>query len=249
MKRFCSITLLSLIFTGLFAQKVEKAKELLKNNKLVEAKTEIDKFLAKEENQENAEAWYAKVKIYSAISLDPNLKMQVPDARMEAFNALKKYTREDRLETSLRTDGLKPVTEIYGGYYNQASSDFVAKKYDLALVGFKNAISVSTFMNEKEWIKMSIDTNAVILAGMCCERLNKPEDAVKHYGQIVVYKIKREGIVEVYKWVANYFYQKKDITTARRFIARGREVYPDEPFWESLEAEIVKSENPTPPKH
>ena len=59
--------LMAVVCSGLFAQSVDKAKDLLKANKLAEAKDEIDKALLVEKNQKNAEAWYTKVKIYNAI--------------------------------------------------------------------------------------------------------------------------------------------------------------------------------------
>ena len=58
MKRVFLSTLLAFLVTGLFAQKLDKAKDKLKEGKLEEAKTEVDGFLAVEKNQKNAEAWY-----------------------------------------------------------------------------------------------------------------------------------------------------------------------------------------------
>jgi len=93
-KRLLVTGLFSLAGWGLFAQNVDKAKELLKSNKIPEAKAEIDKALTVEKNQKNSEAWYTKLKIYNAIAAGP-LVTQYPDARDQAFEALKKYTEVD----------------------------------------------------------------------------------------------------------------------------------------------------------
>ncbi len=69
MKRMILSVCMAVACYGLLAQSVDKAKDLLKANKLPEAKEEIDKALLVEKNQKNAEAWYTKVKIYNALAV------------------------------------------------------------------------------------------------------------------------------------------------------------------------------------
>ena len=241
MKRIFFTTLLAVLVTGLFAQKVEKAKELLKANKLMEARTEIDNFLAQEKNQKNGEGWYTKAKIYNAISMDGSLKSQVPDARQEAFKALKKYTEvDDKMLISLQIDGYKPVNDIYTAYYQEGANNFNSKKYEEAFTGFTHAIEVSQFMTSKGWINLKLDTNSVLYAGVAAEKMSKFDDAVKYYGQLAENKIKGEGFVEIYKWVSNHYYEKKDMENAKKYIALGKEVYPTDPFWASLELDMAR---------
>src|SRR3981081_2872055 len=93
---------------GLFAQSLDKAKDLLKATKIADAKTQIDGFLAVEKNQKNGEAWYYKLKIYNAIAADSQLRAKFPDARDQAFEALKKYTEvDDKKLLLLQMDGYK----------------------------------------------------------------------------------------------------------------------------------------------
>jgi tetratricopeptide (TPR) repeat protein len=241
MKRFLFTTLLAAMVTGLFAQKVEKAKELLKANKLTEAKTEIDAFLAQEKNQKNGEAWYTKAKIYNEISKDSMLRKSMPDSRMQAFDALKKYTEvDDKMLISLQIDGYKPINEIYTHYYQEAANSFNAKEYETAFSGFKNAMTVSSFMTQKGWINLKLDTNSVLYAGVSAEKLNKPDEAVTYYGMLAENKVTGEGFVEIYKWVANHYYEKKDMANAKKFIDLGKEVYPKDPFWASLELDMSR---------
>src|SRR5271154_6256964 len=92
-------TLLAVLFAfagfGLSAQSLDKAKDLFKAKKLMDAKAEIDKVVAVDKNQKNSEVWYYKCKIYAAIGDDSVLKTQVPDARAQAFDGLKKYIATD----------------------------------------------------------------------------------------------------------------------------------------------------------
>src|SRR5689334_5203137 len=150
MKRIFLTALVTLTAFTIYAQKPDKAKELLKAGKLSEAKTEIDNFLAQEKNAKNADALYTKAKIYAAISFDANLKTQVPNARMTAFESLKKYTEvDDKMLIALQIDGYKPINDIYTGYYQEAANAFNSKDYEAAFKDFGNAMTISKFMNEK----------------------------------------------------------------------------------------------------
>src|SRR5580658_9775500 len=80
MRRLVLTGFLAIVGMGLFAQNLDKAKELLKAGKYAEAKTEIDKVLAFDKNQKIADAWYQEMKIYNAIAAGP-LAGQYPGAR------------------------------------------------------------------------------------------------------------------------------------------------------------------------
>jgi hypothetical protein len=182
---------LFLATSTVFAQNVDKVTELLKANRLAEAKTAIDDFLKDPANQENAKAWYVKSKIYNALSADGTLSRQYPSARMEAFNAMKKYTEmDDKMLIDLQIDAYAPINDIYTGFYQSGANSFNAKNFDNAYENFVNAITVSSFMTKKGWINLKLDTNAVLYAGVSAEKLNHPDNAVKYYGQLAEARVK-----------------------------------------------------------
>src|ERR1700733_854180 len=112
---------------GLMAQNLDKAEDLFKANKLPDAKAEIDKVLAVEKNKKNSDAWFYKLKIYNAIAANATLKVQYPDARFEALDALKKYTETDQKKLALLVlDQYKPVNEIYHGFFQVGADDYNA---------------------------------------------------------------------------------------------------------------------------
>lgn len=241
MKRIILTTLFAAMATVLFAQKVDKAKDLLKAKKLTEAKTEIDNFLAQEKNAKNADAWYTKAKIYNEISKDPQLTATTPNARQEAFTALKKYTEvDDKMMIALQIDGYKPINDIYTAFYQDGANSFNNKDYEKALANFASAIDVSTFMTQKGWINLKLDTNSVLYSGVAAEKLGKTEDAVKYYGTLAENKVKGDGFVEIYKWVANHYYEKKDQANAKKFVELGKQVYPTDPFWASIDLDMAR---------
>src|SRR6202000_2113874 len=143
MRRLFLTGFLAMVGMGLFAQSVDKAKEAFKAGKIADAKTQIDGALAVEKNQKNAEAWYTKLKVYNAIAANDQLRAATPDARDQAFDALKKYVdldEKDKKLLLLQVDGYKPVNEIYQGYFQVGANMYNAQKYDSALRNFNGAL-------------------------------------------------------------------------------------------------------------
>jgi len=242
MKRVLLSTVLAFLVTGLFAQKLDKAKDKLKEGKLDEAKTEIDGFLAVEKNQKNAEGWYTKAKVYNAIAASD--KTKADEAHATAFDALKKYVQyDDKSLILLQIDKYGPLNEIYGAYFKQGADNFNDKKYDVAYAGFKNALEVSKYMGEKGWLSTKMDTTSTLYSGVAAEKLEKPDEAAIYYAQLADNKITKYGgddLVGIYQWLARHYADKKDYTNANKYILLGRELFPKDPFWPSIEIDMAK---------
>jgi len=229
---------------GLFAQSLDKAKELFKANKFADAKTQIDGFLAVEKNQKTGEGWYFKLKIYNAIAANDQLRVQFPDARDQAFDALKKYTEvDDKKLLLLQMDGYKPVNEIYQGYFQIGANNYNGGKYDSALHNFSGALQTSAFMNAKGWTTLKIDTTSTLYAGISAEKGGKRDTAAVYYGRLAEAKIANingSNMVEIYKWLVDYYNQKKDAANTKKFLALAKEQFPDELFWPSTELDLLR---------
>jgi hypothetical protein len=245
MRRLFLTGFLALIGMGLFAQSVDKAKDLLKAGKLADAKTEIDKVLAVDKNQKNGEAWYTKLKIYNAIAASPTLSGQFPDARDSAFAALKTYTVvDDKKLLLLQLDGYKPVNEIYQGYFQIGANDYNGNKYDSALHNFKGALETSSFMNAKGWTTLKIDTTSTLYAGISAEKAGKKDTAAVYYSRLADAKIKminNSNMIDIYKWLVDYYNTKKDEANTRKYISIAKELYPDDLFWPSTELDNARA--------
>jgi tetratricopeptide repeat protein len=248
MKRMLFSLLMAVICSGLFAQSVDKAKDLLKANKIAEAKDEIDKVLLVEKNQKNAEAWYAKVKIYNAIAANPQLKAQYPDALFQSFEALKNYTQyDDKKLISLTLDQYKPINEIYIGLVEDGSANVKALKYPDALTDFKTAIAAVAFMNKEGWTKQNMDTISTYYAGYSAENSNKRDEALTYYKIIIdsgVTKIHGYDMAEIYKWVADYYTRKGDKENAAKYISMGKSKYPNDIFYDELSLDMLRKSGP-----
>jgi hypothetical protein len=248
MKRMLFSLLMAVVCTGLFAQSVDKAKELLKANKLIEAKEEIDKTLLIEKNQKNAEAWYTKVKIYNAIAANDQLKSQYPDALVQSLDALKKYTQyDDKKLILLAADGYKPVNEIYQGLFQVGAANYNAQKWNDALIDFSSAISAINFMYKQGWIKQSMDSTSLLYAGISAEKADKRDEALIYYKTIAdsgITKIGGNDMAEIYKWLADYYTRKGDRAMAAKYTALGKSKYPNDIFYDELQLDVLRKYGP-----
>jgi hypothetical protein len=244
MKRMLLSLVLAVVCTGLFAQSVDKVKELLKANKLAEAKDEIDKTLLVDKNQKNAEAWYYKVKVYNAIAANDQLKTQYPDALLQSLAALKNYVQyDDKKFTLLILDSYKPINEIYQGLFQTGANDYNAQKYADALVNFKGAIAAIGFMYKEGWIKQSMDSTATLYAGISAEKADKRDEAVIYYKTIAdsgITKIGGNDMAEIYKWLADYYTRKGDKENAAKYTAMGKQRYPNDIFYDELTLDALR---------
>ncbi|HXB43040.1 MAG TPA: hypothetical protein VNV85_03250 [Puia sp.] len=248
-------TFLAVLFAiagfGAFAQSLEKAENLFKSKKLLDARAEIDKVVTVEKNQKSAEAWYYKCKIYSSIAEDSVLKAQVPDAHAQAFEALKKYVEMDeqtvkekeKQQLLLKLDGYKPINTIYAGYFQDGASSYNTGKYDEALRDFKGALDAREYMFSKGWITQKFDTISTLYAGIAAEKAKKRDDASNYYSKIADAKLADIKYIDIYKWLANYYSQdKSDEADALKYVKLGKEVYPADTTWNDIALSIYDNE-------
>jgi len=246
-KRLFMTGFLAIVGLGLFAQNVDKANELLKAGKIADAKTQIDGALAGDKNTKNATAWYAKLKVYNAIAANDQLRAQYPDARDQAFDALKKYVdldEKDKKLVLLQVDGYKPINEIYQGYFQVGANDYNGSKYDEALKNFTGAIAASSYMNSKGWTKLPIDTTSTLYAGISAEKANKKDTAAIYYGRLAdarISTINGTNMIDIYKWLVDYYNtQKKDPVNTEKYLSLAEQQYPDDLFWPSTRLDNIR---------
>ncbi len=248
MKRMLFSLLMAVICSGLSAQSIDKAKELLKANKLAEAKDEIDKVLLVEKNQKNPEAWYEKVKVYNAVAANEQLKAQYPDAYIQSFEALKNYVQyDDKKGILLTMDQYKPINEIYIGLVNDGSANVKALKYNDAYTDFKTAIAAVSFMNKQGWTKQNMDTISTYYAGYSAENSKQRDEALIYYKIIIdsgITNIHGYDMGEIYKWVTDYYWRKPDREMAMKYSAIGKSKYPHDLFYDELALDNMRKSGP-----
>lgn len=232
---------------GLQAQKLDKAKDYLNKNKIAEAKTEIDGVLAVDKNKANSDAWYQKAKIYLLVANDPALKATVTGPRDIAFDAIKQYMELESLKKdsnqrniTMTLEGNQPLVDLYKGYSSDGATFYNANNFNDALLNFGKTLDVFDFMAAKKMINYGFDTTTVLYAGISAEKANKPDAAATYYSKIAERKIKSEGFIEIYKWLADYYSKKGDLTNASKFTALGKATYPGDQFWDAFDLDMVR---------
>jgi hypothetical protein len=243
-RQFLLLFVFASIGLGLTAQSLDKAKEFLKAGKLQEAKDEIDKVLAVEKNQKIPENWYYKAKIYDGIAGNEQLKAQNPDAFSTAFAALKKYIElDDKKLLLLQMDQYKPMNEIYQGYFQSGAAEYNAGKYAEALNDFKGAIDAINFMAQKGWVTQHFDTTSTLYAGISAEKAKKRDEAALFYKTIAdsgISKIGGNDMIDIYKWLVDYYNTKGEEANTWRYLSLGKGKYPTDLYWYDTELDILR---------
>jgi hypothetical protein len=244
MKSILLTVLVAVAGLSLYAQNLDKAKDFLKANKLTDAKTQIDGVLADAKNAKNPEAGYVKSKIYEAIAVNDQLKTQYPDARSEAFLALKTYVQiDDKKLILLQIDQYKVINEIYQSYFQLGAADYNSGKYNDAIQNFDGAINASSFMTEKGWINMKVDTTSNMYAGVAAEKAKKRDTAAIYYGRLADAKIVGNNMIEIYKWLYRYYsIDKNNQANALKYLNIGKELYPTDSTWKDVEVDIYETQ-------
>src|SRR6478672_11588121 len=129
MRKLLFTVLLAGSFTGLFAQKLDDVQEKISKGKYDEAKEKIDKFLADPKNQNNANAYYYKGKIYAELARQDSTGKLTYDAGREAFDAFKKYQQLDQKNIMMTLDQNVGLFQLYDLYYNSGIKNYNAKDY------------------------------------------------------------------------------------------------------------------------
>jgi hypothetical protein len=242
MKKILFIALLAITGTSLFAQKLDKAKSFLKDNKLADAKAEIDKVLADPKNEKNAEAIYTKAKILGAIANDNTLSAQTPDARIQSFEAIKKYVSLDEKVVFMTLENFKPIMDAYQGFFKTGAALYGENKFADAHTNFKNCLAVSEYMGEKGWTNVKFDTTVILYSGITAEKNDHKDDAAMYYAKLANAKVTGDGMESIYKWLVNHYNDKKDSESVNKFLALGKSVYPKDKDWEAIEIDLLSKQ-------
>jgi len=216
-------------------------------NQVEPAKTEIDRIMNEPKAQNKPEGWLWKSKIYAAIYADDKLRAKYPGSEAVADAAFEKYQTLDPGMKLLKDKNLQSVAgELYGTSFNQGVSSYNAKKWDSSAYYFKYAVKYSDVIFHNKWGRdttMTIDTTSVLYAGIALEKANKKDDAAQYYSRIADAKIAKIGgndMIDIYKWLADYYNQKKDFNKTMYYLELGRQVYPQDLYWPDMELDLAR---------
>lgn len=234
--------LLALLCAGVYAQKIDDIKKFAVLQKWDDAKVQVDKFLSVEKNAGNAEAWYYKGYIYTELAKHPNYAGT--DIRMQAFDAYKKYQELDSKNSMMKDDNNRDLFILNQDFFADGVKDFNEKNYSGAFKDFKNSIAVQDYIKSKGFTFPGVtipqlDTQLVQNTASAAFLAKDTATAMEYYGIIANAKVKGEDYRYIYETLVNYYFGKKDDANMNKFLALGKEVFPTNDYWPSIEWDIA----------
>ena len=198
--------------------KVEKAKTLLDDNKLSEAKNEIDYALIYDKTKDKAKTNYYAGLIYEKIfNLQDSGMIETldPEAYDKCIKAYKKVkTLENEYGTYYNFAELR-LNTIYSRVFNSAAREYQNEEFDSALLNFDRASLI-----------MDHDTAAITYAGYAAQQSEKYDVALKHFNYLVDHNMADvlifRDIIYIERSINN------DTTAALNVIEKARKVFPED---------------------
>ena len=244
-----SFFLLAASFTAM-AQSIDDIRTAAGKNQWDKAKEGIDKYLTNEKNAKKGEGWFLKAQIYNGIARAENAAtLYNGDARVEAFNAYKKYLEVDPKGIEGTMNQHSPLFDIAFGYQEKATNAFNSKKFDEALENFRNAEPVQEYIVKKQFTYgnfafAAFDTQLYLNIAASAINAKKEDVAVAYYQRVIDQKIKGESYDEIYRYVVDYYDKKGDKANTDKYLAIAKQVYPDDPFWCEVGLAAVENDKP-----
>lgn len=255
MKKLFIIAVLFIAALGTNAQDYNSAKNLMDKNDVMGARTQVDALLAAK--PDNVEALYLKGRVYEAIAKDEKLRSSVPDAAMQAFDALKKAYAKSDASNELKLMKLSNSSKYYEpllGLY----SDF----YSIGQVAFKNAlatqkpsdfeISMNDFINtenvgkyvtaEKIGVLPDLDTAVVLNIGQTAIYAQKEDVSVAYFKRLADANVSLRGYELPYEWLTQYYFDKKQYDNFKTYANKGKQYFPQDPFFNLMLSDYYEKE-------
>lgn len=244
MKRVLLTATMAIAGTVLFAQDVKKTKDFITANAWDKAKASIDATLANPKNAKNAEAWYLKAKVYSALASFPNPKEpNTFENRNTALEAIKKLQEVDKTQAQvfMTMDQYKPVYDLYTTSFEESADKYNQEKYAEALEAFKNTGVYGDYIFSQGWGLYKLDTTLTYYTALSALNAKKDEDAVKYFSKLADAKVGgKPEMATSYRYLAKHYYDKKDEANMMKYITAGKELYPKDDYLPLLELDFVR---------
>jgi hypothetical protein len=245
MPKFLFTVMLVIACTGGFAQDLKEVQEKISKGRYDEAKEKIDKILADPANRNTANAWYYKGKVYKELARNDSAGTLSFDAGKEAFDAFRKYQDIDKKNVMMAVDQNLELFQLYDIFYNQGVKYYNDASYDAAFNKMKTAVELEDYIvkkgfSYKEFSFPSLDSNLLYLTASAAWLAKKQDQAIPYWEKLANAKIKTKDLKDVYGLLSGYYAKRNDQQKAARYLAIGKELYPEEgDLWISLEYDLT----------
>lgn len=226
--------------TTTFAQDLKDVQEKISKGKYDEAKDRLEKFLADPKNAQNSSAFYYKGVINNYFAQTDSAGTLTYDASREAFNAYKKALELDPKNPMMTIDQNLGFFQLFDLKYNKAIKDYNNKKYEQAYRTFQDAVEIQDYIKSKNFSLPSytppaLDTQLINLTASSAYLAKQEDVAIPYFERIANAKVGGKDYKEIYALVVQYHLKKSNQANADKYLAIGKQLYPDEDYWLSLE--------------
>jgi tetratricopeptide (TPR) repeat protein len=253
------ITMRKSIFTALFAlaafamhaQTVEDVYKALDKKNMDKAKESVDKLTA-DPNSKSADAWFAKAQVYNNLAVDDKYKTAVPDAYEQAFEAFRKAYEIDPNNKRMLLELYKSGFVAYEGVANKAAASYQANNLDVAFDSYKRALDYGAWLNSKNlsyngYSVPKLDTGMIFMTGYIAMKQDKKDDAAIYFSRLANAKVNSEpDYVIPYQFLTYTAKSKKDEENFKKYDALGRQLYPKDPYFVTINLDHARENNNFP---
>ncbi|MEO7444428.1 MAG: hypothetical protein ABIT96_03025 [Ferruginibacter sp.] len=246
MKKFLMLLAICSFSFMLRAQTLEIIPNYINNQKWQEGKVAIDKILEDPKNQDKADAWYFKGRIYNAMSYDKALPLlDAYNYRAQAFEAFKKTQQLDTKDLRLKVEFYRPYLDLYFGYFDLGAAQFNNKDYMDAYNSFQRAQEVKDYILAKKYeysdatlypLDTSLVLNSAIAAGLAKDK----DLSMKSYRVLADANVSGKNYMDVYEALSEYYYKKEDNTNLDLILTKARGFYPENDYWTDIELDRIR---------
>jgi hypothetical protein len=242
MKKVTLAFLMFLIVGVINAQDFKKVNTAFLLNRVEDARTELEKLLADPKTQSNADAQLWKARIYGTLFADPNLKAKYPQSGDLALAAFDRYMQLDPEAKKIKEAGMAVVDQLYVTNFNLGRSYFDKEMWDSSLIHFKKSHAVGNYITKKNWKgnNQAIDTFTVLFTAYAAQNAKKLDEAATYYRQFADLKIGGKEYETVYDFLGRHYLSTKNQELFNKYVGYGKELYPQNTLWRSLEAAYME---------
>jgi len=231
-----TILLMTFLLTGVIeAQNYKNVKNMLAINQFGKAKEEYDKASTNEKFFSKPEGYIAKASIFAGLSMAEENKGKPEGDQLakEGDQAFQKYKEMDASMELLSDQvyGNAPIN-LYSNFYTSGYYDYTSKKWEAGFNKLKKAVEYSDLLIGRNILNTKLDTNVLILAAITSQQSGHNDDAYIYYGRLANEKIGGEGFEDVYRFMVNQSFQKKDMAAFDKYKAMGKELYPNSEYFD-----------------
>lgn len=248
MRKIFILVLSVLAFGMVNAQKLDDIKLAVFQKQYEKAKPLLDAFLANPKNEKNAEAWYYKGFVYTALGSDTSFaKVCDASCRFKAMDAFQKYISLDPKGALLTDEGNISTVIIYDNAYTKGINLYNAKNYGEAFKEFELAQQMQQFMWKNKQIytpkdgvpfpTSALDTNCVLNLGAAAELNKDVDNALKYYQLIADAGIGGKTNQIIYEYLASNYQQRGNNAAFQSVIAKAQQLYPEADYFVAVELE------------